>query len=149
MSSYRVTLAECDKELGIAEGEGGAPDRGLERLVEAESILEGLLSPSPGDFAYRKRLADTINAQGVIHFKNGNDAEALRAFRDFQERCQSLLDDQRSGPTPVAAPRLAGAQLLQRGGHPVQAGSRAKALESYPEVAGISIGAGAGPPFGP
>ena len=72
-ASYRVALAECDKELGIAEGEGGGPDRGLERLVEAESILKGLLSQSPGDPAYRKRLADTINAQGVIHFKNGND----------------------------------------------------------------------------
>ena len=99
--SYRVALAECDKELGIAEGDGGERDRGLERLVEAESILKGLLSQSPGDFAYRKRLADTINAQGVIHFKHGNAAEALCAFRAFQEIGQLLLGDQRSGPRPV------------------------------------------------
>ncbi len=99
--SCRIALAECDKELGIAEGERGEQDRGLERLVEAESILKGLLLQSPGDPGSRKRLADTINARGEIQFKNRNDAEALRAFREFQEICQSLLGDQRSRVSTV------------------------------------------------
>jgi serine/threonine-protein kinase len=100
--SYRISLADCDREFGIAEGDGGQPDRGLELLREAESILKGLLSGSPADRGYRKRLADTINAQGFIHHRKGEVTEALKAFREFQALCQALLDDYGSGTKPVS-----------------------------------------------
>ena len=85
---------------GHRRGRGGEPDADWSGWSRP-SRFSGRWSRSPGDPAYRKRLADTINAQGVIYFKNGNDAEALRAFREFQEICQSLLEDQRSGRKPA------------------------------------------------
>jgi serine/threonine-protein kinase len=96
-ASYRVRLADCDRELGIAEGEAGELDRGLEHLREAETLLRGLIANSPGETAIRKRLADTINGLGYIHSRKGQNDEAIAAIREFQEICQGLLDDDRSG----------------------------------------------------
>jgi serine/threonine-protein kinase len=100
-ASYRFSLADCDCELGVAEGEAGELDRGLEHLKEAESLLRGLLSESPADAVYRKRLADGFNGQGFIYSRKRQDAQALGAFRQFQEICQSLLAEIRSGPRPA------------------------------------------------
>jgi serine/threonine-protein kinase len=100
-ASYRFNLADCDCELGIAEGDAGELDRGLQHLKEAESLLNGLLAVSPADAVYRKRLADSFNGQGSIYSRKHQDSEALRAFRQFQEICQSLLAEIRSGSRPA------------------------------------------------
>ena len=106
------------------------PDAGLEPLNEAESILRALVSGSPGNTGYRQLLADTINAQGFIYFERGHSDDALRAFQEFHQICQSLLDDQ--GPDRKPAQLLnslalscynMGAILYQRDHH--------KALEIY------------------
>jgi eukaryotic-like serine/threonine-protein kinase len=97
----RVTLAECNKELGIAEGEAGELDHGLEHLAEAEMILRELIGSSPDDVGYRTLLAYTINARGFIYSNKGMDAEALSAFRAFQEIGRGLLGEDRSGPRPA------------------------------------------------
>jgi serine/threonine-protein kinase len=99
-ASYRFRLAECDKYLGDAESEGGTPERALEWLKKAKSILEGLLEKSPHDVAYRKQLAATINVQGVIHYNQGHDDEALRAFEALQTICLELLAEYGSAPKP-------------------------------------------------
>ena len=129
-ASYRFRLADCDRELGIAEGEAGELDRGLDHLREAESLLRGLVSGSPAEAAYRKRLADTINGLGYIHSRKGQTAEAIAAFREFQDICQRIARRGSLGPQERGAPQLAGAQLLQHGGHPVQAGARARPWRS-------------------
>jgi tetratricopeptide (TPR) repeat protein len=99
--TYQVSLADCDREMGYAEGEGGDLDRGRELLQEAVTIRRRLLSDSPGDRAYRKGLADAINTLGSIHHKKSQVDEALTAFREFQVRCKALLDDYGSGTKPV------------------------------------------------
>ncbi len=99
--SYRLALAECDKELGIAESEGSEPDHALERLREAESILRDLPARVATDPANRKRLADTINVRGVLHWKFGQYDDALKTFQECQGIYQSLLDGPREGPPPA------------------------------------------------
>ncbi len=97
----RLSLADCDRELGIALGEGGKPDRALEPLSESETILRSLLSTSPSDSLYRQRLADTLSAQGFTQNALGNSAGALRTFQEFHETCRSLLADQPSERKPT------------------------------------------------
>ncbi len=56
------------RELGIAEGEVGALDRGTRAPGGGRGDHEGaVVGHRPAIAAYRKRLADTINAQGFIH----------------------------------------------------------------------------------
>jgi eukaryotic-like serine/threonine-protein kinase len=100
-ASYKVSLADCNRQLGIAEGEAGEFDRGFEHLKEAESVLRGLVSVSPDDIAYKNRLAQTINAEGFIQSSQGRDADALRSFREFQGICEALLGVDRAGPVPA------------------------------------------------
>jgi tRNA A-37 threonylcarbamoyl transferase component Bud32/tetratricopeptide (TPR) repeat protein len=100
-ASYRVALADCNRELGIDEGEAGEYDRGLEHLKEAEALLRNLLSASPGDVGYRTNLARTMNGQGFVFYWQHHDAEALRAFQEFQSICQSLFADLGPGPKPA------------------------------------------------
>ena len=69
-----------------------------------------------------QRLADTINGLGYIHSRKGQTAEAIAAVREFQDICQGLLDDDRSGRrTRSSSTRWHSA--IQHGGHPFQAGA--------------------------
>src|SRR5262249_11399583 len=132
-ASYRFSLADCDCELGVAEGEAGELDRGLEHLKEAESLLRGLLSESPADAVYRKRLADSLNGQGFIYSRKRQDAQALGAFRQSQDICEALLKVDRSGPVraehlnSLALSYFNMAAILSKSGNP----DRGKVLESF------------------
>lgn len=107
-ASARLSLAECDKELGIAEGEGGEPDRALGRLREAEAILRDLPAGAAADPANRNRLGDVLNARGFLHARIGQLDDALRDFREFHALGQALMEQHRDGPPP--------AELLNRVG---------------------------------
>ena len=101
-ASYTVLLADCDRELGRAQGEAGEYEKGLENLKAAELLLRGLRAVSPGDINYRRRLALTINAEGFIYSHQGRDRDALQSMREFQEICLGLLRDvDPSGPKPA------------------------------------------------
>ena len=131
--SYRVSLAECDKELGIAEGEGGEPDRGLERLREAEAILKAAargLARRSGRIASGWPTRSTPGASSIS--RTASTPRPSAAFREFQGICQIPAGRPSHGTQARPAPQLAGARLLQRGLHDHQAGEQHPEKESLP-----------------
>ena len=114
VAAYEDSLAECYKEMGIAHGGQGFPERGLESLKKAEIIQKRLIDRSPGGGdEYRKKLADIINVQGYSYFKQGDYSNALRSFQEVQVICQSLLDRITVRPQAGPAPEFAAAGSLQ------------------------------------
>ena len=101
-ADYQVSLAESYKEMGIAQAGQGLPDKGLESLQKAQVIQRRLIDRFPANADYRKKLADIITVQGFAYSKQLDFPAALRAFREVQQICQSLLDDITSGPPPLA-----------------------------------------------
>ena len=131
--------------------EANGTARRLERLREAEAILKALLADKSGDPGYRKRLADTINARGVVHYKIGQYPDALAAFREFQGICQTLLDRPSHGTQARQPPQPAGPRLLQHGLYDQQAGetaAREEVAADVREVARMPVGAGERPSRG-
>jgi serine/threonine protein kinase len=102
VASYQSDLADSYKEMGIAQAGLESLDPGLESLARAVSIQRQLIDRFPKDeAANRKKLAEMINAQGWVYFKQRNYSGALRAFQEVQDICESLLKGITSGPRPV------------------------------------------------
>ena len=102
VASYQADLADGYKEMGIAHAGIASLDQGQESLAKAVQIQRRLIDRFPKDeAANRSKLAEIINAQGWVSFKQRNHADALQAFREVQRICESLLEGIPSGPKPV------------------------------------------------
>ena len=85
-SSLRTAWPVCDKELGIAEGEDGKPDAGLEPLNEAESILRRCCRARPAtrDIAScwptrSTRRASSISSAAIATMHSGRSRSFTRS----------------------------------------------------------------------
>ena len=70
-------------------------------MQQARAIRQQLVERSPSDLGYQISLAEVINELGYAFYKRLDFPAALQAFREVQERCQTLLEQIRTGPRPV------------------------------------------------
>ena len=101
VASYQASLAECCLETGNIQAQLKSPDHGLGMLERAKSIQQGLIARDPAGPGYQKRMAEIINALGLLFYNRHDYPAALQSFQEVQGICRSLLERITAGPKPV------------------------------------------------
>jgi tetratricopeptide (TPR) repeat protein len=94
-------LAECYVETGIVHARMARVDESLAIHEKARAIQQGLIDRFPGDLRYRRALAENLNAIGYAYYKRLDSDAALRAFREVEDTCQSIMTQQARGRNPA------------------------------------------------
>src|SRR5262249_7877986 len=87
-------------ETALIQSASKAPDQGMDMLRRAKEILQQLTTRYSGRTDYRQKLAEIINAQGLIQFGKLEYSDAQQSFHEVQNIATSLRETI-SGPTPV------------------------------------------------
>ena len=101
IASYRSSLAHCYIEIGIIHARLDQPEESLAIHEKAKTIQQELITRFPEKLSYRQSLAENINAIGYAHYKRLDYDNALRAFLEVVDTCQSIMAQQTHGPKPV------------------------------------------------
>ena len=101
IASYRSSLAHCYIEIGIIHARLDQPEESLAIHEKAKTIQQDLITRFPEKLSYRQSLAENINAIGYAHYKRLDYDNALRAFLEVVDTCQSIMTQQTQGPKPV------------------------------------------------
>ena len=103
---YQSNLADCYSEIGIAHARLDEPDESLAIHEKARAIQQGLIDRYPENLAYKKGLAENLNAIGFAYYSRYSSGTredktaALKTFHDVQEFCQALLKEVSYGTEP-------------------------------------------------
>ena len=80
---YQSSLADCYSEIGIAQAKLEKPDESLAIHEKARAIQQGLIDRYPENLAYKKGLAENLNAIGFAYYKRQPTyAAALKTFHE-------------------------------------------------------------------
>ena len=87
---YQASLADCYSEIGIALAKLEKPDESLAIHEKARAIQQGLIDRYPDNLAYKKGLAENLNAIGFAYYKRQRDnAAALKTFHEVRGHLSS------------------------------------------------------------
>ncbi len=100
-ANYHSSLADCYIEIGIVYARLEHPEECLAIDEKARTIQRELIERFPDNVLYRKGLAENSNAIGFAHYKQLDYDAAMRAFREAEDTCQSIMKQQAGGRKPA------------------------------------------------
>jgi eukaryotic-like serine/threonine-protein kinase len=98
---YQSHLADCYSEIATVQARREQTTESLILLEKARAIQQDLIKRYPDKHAYQKSLAQITNVLGYAYYKQHNNDEALRSFREVQNICENVSKQVTVGPKPL------------------------------------------------
>ncbi len=130
---YQASLAECYCEIGIAQAKLEKPVESLATHEKARAIQQALIDRYPENLAYRKGLAENLNAIGFALYTRKDDAAALETFHEVEDICEALMKEVPYGPKPTWLLNLLALSQNNIGSIHKKRGDLEKALQFFEE----------------
>jgi serine/threonine protein kinase len=98
---YQSHLADCYSEIATVQARREQTGESLVMLEKARAIEQDLVKGYPDKHAYQKSLAEITNVLGYAYYKQHNNDEALKSFREVQNICENVAKEVAVGPKPL------------------------------------------------